>query len=189
MFDQAEFQSAIEGFEFQHAERLLEDAPPEVGAEMALLLESTRKAALDSAHALRSRIVDLGQGERYLALMEIAADPATVHLLDLLPGPARQRSDIYLRETAHWVGKQRSANRRRLTDAREALDALDVELAKAILGRIDSQFFDNAGSDERDRLILEMESRAMELDELSGTAEQVIAAEKPARRRRWNRGR
>jgi len=188
VFDEADFEVALAGLDFGRAESLLSSAPADRREAFAARMNTARRAAIDSANDLRARIVDLGQQERYLALMEIAANPSTNPLLDLLSGPARQRSDIYLRETSHWVDKQRSANHRRLTDARDALDALDVDLAKAILGRVDSQFLDEAGSDERDRLIIEMESRSMELEELTGAAEQVIAAEKPARRKRWHRG-
>ncbi len=151
-------------------------------------MENESTVSIDAARALRAHIVALGEAEDYAALIAIASEPSTSRLLDMLPRPARQRSDIYLREADHWAQRQRSANRRRLTEAREALDALDVPLAKAVLARIDGGYLDESGIEERDRLILEMESRSMELEELSGTADQVIAAEKPARRRRWRRG-
>lgn len=139
-----------------------------------------------AALLLAQRIQDLGARSDYPALAAIRDDPSTRPLLDSLPDPDRERADLVLRGVDRWLDSERRTALRRLTEAREALDAFDVDLAGALLRRVEDRLLDDEAREERDRLLLEVSARTMERESLAAAAERVVA-ETPRPRRRFFR--
>ncbi len=181
MSDRDAFQRSLDEYRFEEARSRVEAAPPDQRPELAEAVESSMRAAARRASELKERIIALGEKEHYRELMAIESDPATARLLDLLAAPARQRTEIYLREAAHWAEKQVEINARRLVDAREAINALDAKLGKAILHRVDDGFLSASGVEERDLLLIDLEALTMDLEEITATADDVLSSERPNR--------
>ena len=104
--------------------------------------------------------------------------------MDLLPTAASDRARLHLRQARRWADRKRATNRRRLDEARAALTALDLELARGLLARVEDPFLDDAGRKERDDLLLELSARTMEFEDI---ARAVPPPEQPRRRRWWRR--
>lgn len=136
-----------------------------------------------AAFVLFQRIRDLGARRDYPRLAEIRDDPDTGPLLDTLPAADRERAELFLQGVDRWVESQGRTARRRLTEAREALDRFDLDLARALLTRVDDRVLDGEGREERDRLILDVSARTMEAESLDEAAKRVLDEASPRRRR------
>ncbi len=139
----------------------------------------------DQAWSLHRRILELADADESRLLLAIADDPSTGPLLERLPEAARRRSDLQLRRARRWAERQRTTNRRRLTEARAALDALDLELARGLLARIDGEFLDPEERRRRDEMLLELSARTMEFEDIT----RRVPDARPQTRRRWWRHR
>ncbi len=138
----------------------------------------------DHAWRLHRRILELAEADEPRLLLAIADDPATEALLARLPEAARHRARLHLRRARRWSDRQAATNRRRLVEARAALDALDLELARGLLARIDDAFLEPADRRERDQMLLELSARTMEFEDI---ARRVQPEQRRARR--WRRRR
>lgn len=139
----------------------------------------------DQAWALHRRILELADADESRMLLAIADDPTTGPLLERLPEAARRRAHLQLRRARRWADRQRTTNRRRLGEARAALDALDLDLARGLLARIDDDFLDPEGRRRRDEMLLELSARTMEFEDIARRVPDV----RPQTRRRWWRPR
>jgi len=136
-----------------------------------------------AALVLFQQIRDLGARRDYPRLAAIRDDPATGPLLDTLPAADRERAALFLQGVDRWLESEGRTARRRLAEAREALDRFDVDLAGALLTRVDDRFLDGEGREERDRLILDLAARTMEAETLTAAAGRVLDEAAPRRRR------
>lgn len=138
-----------------------------------------------AARDLGGRIRELALKRDYPALLEIGADPATRPLLDRLPREHAAAATIHLEAARRWREQRRSNGRRKLEEARSALDRLDLTLARALLERLEDAYLTTDDLAERDSLLLELEARAIESEELSEAAGRL---DRELPRRRWWRG-
>jgi hypothetical protein len=138
-----------------------------------------------AAQAIHEQIVNLAREHDYRRLLELAADPAIDGMLDELPADTRRRSRLHLQRAVRWSEQQYEANRRRMGEARRALDGLDLELARGVLARIDEEFLDEADVERRDALLLEVSARQVEFEDLDQLAAEVGRVRPPSRKRRW----
>lgn len=136
----------------------------------------------DQAWHLHRRILELADAEDPRSLLAIADDPTTGPLLERLPEAARHRAQLQLRWARRWADRQRDTNRRRLAEAHAALSALDLDLARRLLARIDGEFLEASERQRRDQMLLELSARAMEFEDI---ARQVPNDPPPTRRRWW----
>jgi hypothetical protein len=150
-------------------------------------LQAGREAALDAARTLQTELVELGRVDNHRRILELAADPRTEQLLSLLPPAVRERADLQIRLATRWADERRATNRRRLDEAARALAGLDFELARGLLLKIEGSFLDDAGRDERDRLLLDLSARSLEMEELSSQADRLLAQATPPKKKRWFR--
>ena len=81
---------------------------------------------------------------------------------------------MHLDEALRWRAYKRKTSSRHLADARTALDRLDVQLAKGLVNRIDGRFLSDEQLEERDRLLIDISARSMELESLESAGHEVI---------------
>lgn len=182
----------IPGFEAALAELRFEDAATIAAAAPARTalqdrIDEERKVAQERAHQLASRISALARQHEHLALLDVDETPDTLSLLALLPDSTRNRAEIHLQGARHWGRRQVESNRRRLQEARTALDGVDLVLARSIVRRVEERFLTDLEISERDQLLLDISARSMEAEELAATADQILAAEEPTHHRWWRR--
>lgn len=173
----------LDELRFDEAEKLVEGA--EGDAETGLLDEiaARRAAAEDRARTMAEQIIELGDEREFDEIIELAHDPDTRPLLDLLPDTYRKRPNLYLREAIRWEQKRKETSSRRLTEARKALDGLDLELARGLMNRVDSRFLTDEQKVERDRLLLDISARTMELESLDESGDELIERREPRQQR------
>lgn len=179
--DDQDFEAAVAEMRFDDADQLL---PEGVSRDQ---LDEARASAFERALALQAEILELGSNYEHRRLLELDGDPVTSRLLALLPPASKERADLQFRLAHRWADDRRATNERRLAEARKALDGLDLELARGLLLKIDSNFLDPTREPERDQMFLELAARAMELEQLTSTADRLVADAEPPKRKRWFR--
>lgn len=143
---------------------------------------------LTAARQLTSRIRALAVRDDHRGLLDIDADPNTARLLALLSGDLAAAARVHLEAARRWRQRREEANRRRLEEARAALNGFDLALTRALLSRIEDDWLAPEDVSTRDQILLLMEARLMETEELSDLANEAIEEHHP-RRRWWQRGR
>lgn len=144
------------------------------------------------ARELSEHIVRLGAERRQAELVELAHDDSTQGLLDLLPESAKEQAEAHLKLAERWEESRREANRRRLSEARRAVDGLDLELARGLTNKIDGRYLSDAQLEERDELLLEISARTMEMESVTEKGHRLIEQSEPKKNsgdrpwwRRW----
>lgn len=143
---------------------------------------------LHAAQELASRIRALAIRDEYRNLLEIDAQPDTIRLLNALGTDLAAAARLHLDAARRWKVRMEEANRRRLTEARDALNGFDLTLTRALLSRIEEDWLTSDDAAARDEILLQMEARTMETEDLTALAAEAFEQHKP-RRRRWRRKR
>ena len=122
------------------------------------------------------------------SLLTIALDPETVELLAVLPQRELRQAEVHLEAARIWQVTQNEKAKRKLDAANKAIDSLDIPLARGVLRKIDPDVLDETELDRYDELLLSVEARAVELEEIESRLPPTPPAEAPPRRRRfWRR--
>lgn len=162
--DRDAFDRAISEFRFDEAARLIEDADPSLSDELKSQLEQAREEAEEAARNRYQRITRHGADEDYAEVLSVGRDPSTAALLALLPRSGQRHAEAYLGAASRWEAAKRRTSERRLAEAHRALAEFDLELARGLAHRVERQFLDD--EETLDRLIMDIETRAMELESL-----------------------
>lgn len=188
VFDRGAFDRAVTAFRFDEAERLLEAAPPSDRDVLRETLRLGRSRAEEAAQELFRRVVDLGTRDDYAGVLAVSRKASTRPLLDLLSETARHRVEVYVKAAERWEATGLQKNRRRLDEARRAIEQFDLELARGLVALLDERFLDDETAETRDRILLDIEARAMEMDSFR-QAERRLTGERRSDRRPWWRRR
>ncbi len=121
------------------------------------------------------------------ALLEIDADPDTTALLDVLPDRENRQARSQLQGARVWRGQQNEKATGKLDAAGTALDGLDITLARGILRKIDSSVLNDSELVRYDELLLAVEARAVELEDIQTQLPSSATAKKEKRRRPFRR--
>lgn len=143
---------------------------------------------LHAAQELASRIRALAIRDEYRNLLEIDAQPDTTRLLNALGTDLAAAARLHLDAARRWKLRMEETNRRRLTEARDALNGFDLTLTRALLSRIEEDWLTSDDAAARDEILLQMEARTMETEDLTALAAEAFERHKP-RGRRWRRKR
>lgn len=143
---------------------------------------------LHAAQELVSRIRALAIRDEYRNLLEIDAQPDTTRLLNALGTDLAAAARLHLDAARRWKLRMEETNRRRLTEARDALNGFDLTLTRALLSRIEEDWLTSDDAAARDEILLQMEARTMETEDLTTLAAEAFEQHKP-RGRRWRRKR
>ncbi len=81
---------------------------------------------------------------------------------------------MHLEEALRWRAYKRRTSVRHLAEARTALDRLDIDLARGLVNKVDGRFLSDDQLEERDRLLLDISARSMELESLESAGNEVI---------------
>ena len=181
----SDFETALAEFQYDEAAGIA--AASASRQELEDRLAAHRKDTMEAAYQLASRISALARQHDHLALLDVDEAEMTASLLALLPDSTQERAQIHLRGARHWGRRQVESNRRRLEEARGALDGLDIVLARSIVRRVEERFLTELEIAERDQLLLDISARSIEAEELAESADQIVAEEKQAQRRWWQR--
>jgi len=183
MVDPSAVHQMLDELRFDEAEELVEEGDGEADTELLDEIAQRREAAEERARAIAERIIELGDEREFSQIVDLAHDPDTRALIDLLPDTYRKRPDLYLREAIRWEQKRREISTRRLGEARRALDGLDLELARGLMNRVDSRFLTDEQKEERDQLLLDISARTMELESLDESGDELIEKREPRQQR------
>lgn len=186
MAEPSDIREMLDELRFDEAESLLAQSESDPDPEMFHEIATRRAEAEERATEMAERIVGLGEERELEEIVALAHDPGTRRLLRLLSDAYRKRPELYLREAERWEEKKEETNSRRLTEARKALDGLDLELASGLMNRIDGRFLTPEQNEERDQLILDISARSMELESLNETGNQ-LARNRSSKRRTGQR--
>jgi hypothetical protein len=143
---------------------------------------------LEQAQQLTSRIRALAVRDEHRSLLEIDANPETTRLLELLGTDLAAAASLHLDAARRWKARMEETNRRRLVEAQAALDGFDLTLARALLSRIEEDWLTPDDVAARDGVLLQMEARTMETEDLTALASEAFKEHKPLGRR-WQRRR
>lgn len=142
--------------------------------------------ALERAKRLVKEILQLARAHDHKALLRIDADPETVSLLSLLPERESAQAMTHLEGARIWRAKRNRKAQQKLDSAATALSELDLVLARGILRKIDSEVLGAEELARYDELLLAIEARAMELEEIqSRLPEEQTPEPGKGPRRRW----
>lgn len=183
MVDPSAVHQMLDELRFDEAEKLVEEGDTE-DPELLDEIARKREVAEERARTIAERIIELGDEREFSQIVDLAHNPDTRPLIDLLPDTYRKRPDLYLREAIRWEQKRRETSTRRLTEARKALDGLDLELARGLMNRVDSRFLTDEQKEERDRLLLDISARTMELEFLDESGNELIEKQEPRQQKR-----
>lgn len=162
--DRDAFDRAISEFRFDDAARLLEDVDPALSDELNQRLERARGKAEEAAQSLYLQITRHGADEEYAEVLALGRHPSTDDLLALLPKSGRRHAEAYLGAATRWEAAKKRTSQRRLAESHRALAEFDLQLARGLAHRVEREFLED--EEDLDRLILDIESRAMELESL-----------------------
>ena len=143
---------------------------------------------LETAQQLTSQIRALAVRDDYRELLKLDALPDTTRLLDLLDTDLAAAARVHLDAAQRWKARQAEANHRRLEEAHAALNSFDLALTRALLSRIEEDWLTPEDAGVRDEILLRMEARSMETEELNTLAVEALNEHRPARKW-WKRRR
>jgi hypothetical protein len=145
-------------------------------------------ADFETAQQLTSRIRALAVRDDYPGLLKLDAQPDTARLLDLLNTDLAAAARVHLDAAQRWKTRKVEANHRRLQEAQTALNGFDLVLTRALLSRIEEDWLTPEDASARDEILLRVEARSMETEELNTLAEAALDEHRPPRKW-WKRGR
>lgn len=170
MVDDQAIRDLVDAFRFDEAEEAAEQADSPLREEIAGL----RAEAEGQARALKHRIASLVADRRMAELAEIADATRPRSLLTLLGDSDRREAEMHLDEAVRWRAYKRKISVRHLSEARSALNKLDMELARGLVNRIDGRFLSDEQIEERDQLLLDISARSMELESIESEGRKLI---------------
>ena len=123
-----------------------------------------------------------------LTLVEIDTHPDTKELLGMLPEVESQQAEVHLRSARIWSAQQNEKAKGKLQAATKALGELDLSLARGILRKIDVSILKEPELARYDELLLAVEARAIELEEIQSRLPPSPPGDKQSRSKRfWKR--
>jgi len=144
--------------------------------------------ASHQARDLAGEIVQHARAHDNKSLLTIALDPETEEILSVLPQRELRQAEVHLEAARIWQVTQNEKAKRKLDAANEAIGRLDIPLARGVLRKIDAAVLDQPELDRYDELLLAVEARAVELEEIEGQLPPTPPADKQSRQRRfWRR--
>lgn len=115
---------------------------------------------------LIQQIVQDARAHDYRALLAVDADPETEGLLSLVSERESLQARQHLRGARIWRAQQIEKAKRKLDAAQTALSDFDLALARGILRKIDSSILDEQLMVRYDELLLAVEARSVELEDI-----------------------
>lgn len=176
MVDRTRLRELLDAFRFDEAFDMLDgDADPDLIDEVA----GRRDDAAKQAEVVVQQLIDLGTKGDLDEFLAVVDDPVNQRMIPLASPSARERLSVYSEEADRWRIHQFAVNERRLTEAQRALDGLDFGLAQGLISKLDEAYLTEEGHEMRDRILLEISARSMEVEPLA----QIAAAQKQTRRK------
>lgn len=189
MVEPSAFRDLLDELRFDDAEDLVKRSGQDPNGALRGEISKRREEAEERARELARHIAELGEGRKLDEIVDFSHEDSTVRLLALAPDTSRKRAELYLREAERWADNKERINARRLAEARRALDGLDLDLAKGLMKRINGRFLNDELEEERDRLLLDISARAMDVESLAETTRRLTEDTRNQQKGRWWRRR
>jgi hypothetical protein len=138
--------------------------------------------SLQQARTLVSEILRLARAHDNKALLAIDDEPETGLLLGLLPARDSRQAEVHLDGARTWRTRRNMKALEKFDAAGKALDELDLTLARGILRKIDASLLGEPELARYDELLLALEARTMELDEIQAGLPEIPEKKEPRRR-------
>ena len=170
MADRDAIRRLLDSLRFEEAMQRADENDSATRAEI-----SERRDAVEvEARALVDRIADLSNHRRLVDLAEIGEDHRSLRLLALLQASDRRQAEMQLDEAVRWKAYKQRTSTRHLAEARNALDRLDVGLARGLVNKVDGRFLTDEQIEERDRLLLDISARSIELESMEAAGRELM---------------
>jgi hypothetical protein len=144
--------------------------------------------ATQQARDLKGEIAQHARAHDNKSLLTIALDPETERTLAVLPQRELRQAEVHLESARIWQVTQNEKAKRKLDAASKAIDGLDISLARGVLRKIDAGVIDEPELVRYDELVLAVESRAVELEEIEGRLPPTPPKDTRSRQKRfWRR--
>lgn len=140
------------------------------------------------AKSLVKQILRLARTHDHKALLKIADDAEAVSLLALLPDRESAQALAHLEGARIWRAKGNRKAEEKIAAATDALGELDLVLARGITRKIDPELLGETELARYDDLVLAIEARAMELEEIQSRLPQDQASSPRPKKERRRRG-
>lgn len=111
-------------------------------------------------------IARLARAHDNKGLLQLDSDPETEQLLGVLTPRLAGPAEAHLRAARAWRARMDRKAQDKLDAASKALDELDLVLARGIIRKLDVEVLDDSTIARYDQLVLAIEARTMELDEI-----------------------
>lgn len=145
----------------------------------------TDRDPLERAKALVAEIAVLARADKHMALLSISADSETEELLGVLPERESRQAKVHLHGARMWRARQNEKARAKLQAANQALNELDLILARGILRKIDHAILEPPELARYDELLLAVEARAVEIEDIERRLPPSPPSDKQSRRNRF----
>ena len=122
--------------------------------------------SIAEARLLADEITKLARAHDDRALVLLDQDLNTRTTLAELPPKDSRQALVHLDAARAWQARHNQKVVEKLEAASAALDRLDVQLARGILRKLDWEVFDERNLKAYNELVLSVEARSMELDEI-----------------------
>ena len=165
------FEEALANLEFALARELADREEGPLKHQMGERFRVARIEATNRADKLAARIQFLARADHYEGLLALAADPATERLLGLLSTELRRGAQLHLDGAIRRQGRFRTAARRHMKAAAEALVLFDTAKAASELDKVEARWLTEKQRKELAKLRVQTEqTNAERLDFESRTA-------------------
>ena len=142
---------------------------------------------VEEARRLVDQILEQARANDHRALLTMADTEEADHLLGLLTDREAGQARQHLRAARLWQAQQNEKGKSKLDSASRALDELDLPMARGILRKIDGTVLDESERARFDELLLAVEARAIELEEIEGRLPPPDEGKGNHKRRFWER--
>lgn len=142
-------------------------------------------ARIGEARELLDRIVKHARADEYKALLVIDADEESQDLLALLSGKESRRAEVHLNGARTWRQAVNNKAKSKLDSAQKALDEFDLQMSRGILRKLDWEVLYPAELDRYNELMLAVEARTWEQEQIESQVEGLKPDEGERKHRRF----
>ncbi|MCY4369192.1 MAG: hypothetical protein OXF41_07175 [bacterium] len=171
------FEEALANLEFARARELTDREEGSRKDRMRERVRAARIEATDRAEKLAARIQFLARADHYEGLLALAADPATDQLLVLLSTELRRGARLHLDGAIRRQARFRSAARRHMKAAAEALVLFDTARAAGELDKVEARWLAGKQREELAELRVQTEQADAERIDFENRTAAVLREE------------
>ena len=172
-------EEALQRLDFESARIIAASAHGPEKKRLGEVIAAARTEADERAEHLAARIQSLARADHYEGLLALAADPTTEPLLALVSPELRRGAMLHLDGAVRRRQRFRSAARRHMKAAADALVLFDTTKALSEIGKVDPRWLAESQLDELEKLRTQADHAVSERRELDDRTAAVLREHLP----------